>query len=416
MRNFEAHNDDIRNEMLNSLGMKSFDELFKLIPNECKISSLNMGDPLSELQVQKKISKLASKNKTDLLCFMGGGAYKRFIPSAVNAVASRFEFLSAYTPYQAEISQGSLQIMYEFQTMMCNLTNMDVSNASVYDGATAAAEAILMAIRISKIPAAFVSNKVNPNYIDVIKTYLWAQNIELVISETLPQDKEFGAILYQFPNYFGELEEIPGKKGKELIIASVDLFSLANLEPPKADIITGDIQTLGLPLNFGGPYGGFIATKNTYKRQLPGRIAGKTKDRDGKDAYVLTLQAREQHIRREKATGNICSNQALCALMATVYLTVMGKNGIIEASNISYKNAHTLAEALIQKGYKILNKDFYNEFTLQMKPNLTTDKFLNLMKEKGILAGIKIDDDKILVSTSEYLDNDDIEKYTVAAC
>lgn len=414
MRNFEAHNDEIRQEMLSSIKMASCDELFSLIPEKCRLEALNMGNPMSELQAQKKLYKLASKNKTDYLCFMGGGAYKRFIPPAVSAVAERFEFLSAYTPYQAEISQGSLQIMYEFQTMMCNLTNMDVSNASVYDGGTACAEAILMAVRINKINSAFVSSKVNPNYIEVIKTYLWAQGIDLTIGDSMPSDKQFACALYQFPNYTGSLEQLPEKTGKELIIAAVDLFALANLEPPKADIIVGDIQTLGLPLNFGGPYGGFIATKDVYKRQLPGRIAGRTKDRDGKDAYVLTLQAREQHIRREKATGNICSNQALCALMTTVYLTVMGKNGLKEASLISYKNAHKLADGLIKKGYKILNKEFYNEFLIEMKQGQKSEDFLHSMKEKGILAGIKVDENKVLVSTSEFLDDSDLELYLQA--
>jgi len=418
MRNFEAHNDEIRKQMLEVTGVKSVDELFSKIPKSCATGALNIGNPLSELEAAKKLEKLSKKNKTDYLCFKGGGAYKRFIPACIPAIAQRFEFLSAYTPYQAEISQGSLQVMYEFQSMMCTLTGMDVSNASVYDGATACAEAILMAIRISKIKSAFVSSKVNPNYIEVIKTYLWAQDIELVIGENIPSGKEFGAILYQFPDYYGELYDFNNIKKpneKALTVACVDLFTLANIEPPKSDIVVGDIQTLGLPLSFGGPYGGFIATKDAYKRQLPGRIAGKTTDREGKDAYVLTLQAREQHIRREKATGNICSNQALCALMVTVYLSVMGKSGLKEASIVSYKNAHTLACGLKENGFKILNNEFYAEFTAKLPENTNADDFLSKMKEKNILAGIKLDNSKILIAASEYLDDCDIKSYISAA-
>lgn len=408
MRNYEAHNDAIRQQMLEEIGVGSVEELFKKIPAKCKLNGLNIGNPLSELEALKKVTKLSEKNEISDLCFLGGGAYKRFIPSAVSAVASRFEFLSAYTPYQPEISQGTLQVIYEFQTMMCNLTNMEVSNASVYDGATALAEGILMAIRISKVNSAFISNNINPNYVEVVKTYLWAHNIDFVIGDKIPEDKEFGAIAFQFPNYLGELEETPERKGKALLVASVDLFALANLEPPKADIITGDIQTLGLPLNYGGPYGGFITTLDKYKRQLPGRIVGKSVDKNGSEAYVLTLQAREQHIRREKATGNICSNQALCALMSTVYVSLMGKTGLKEASLISYKNAHKLAEGLKKKGYKILNKDFYFEFVLEVE---NADKFLKAMKNKGIQAGIKLCNNKILVATSEYLNDEEIEQY-----
>lgn len=411
MNNFLVHNGSNRAEMLNFLGIENIEELFDVIPNSAKMGELSLEKPLDELAVQKKISKLSNENNTNFLNFLGGGSYKRFIPAAVSAVSSRFEFLSAYTPYQPEISQGTLQVMYEFQSMICNITGADVSNASVYDGASACAEAILMAVRLTKINKVWVDIKINPNYLEVIKTYLWAGEIELEIGEKPPVGTEFAAKLFQFPNYYGEIEASPLKTGKELIIACVDLTALALLEPPNFDIVVGDFGSLGIPTNFGGPYGGFIACKDAYKRQLAGRIVGKTIDKEGNAAYCLTLSAREQHIRREKATSNICSNQAHSALCATLYLSLIGKDGFLNIANISQKNAHILADGLVEKGFKILNKNFFSEFTLQLPNGICADNFLLRMHQNNILAGIKIDDNKILVSTTEILDEDELQKY-----
>ena len=411
MRNFEAHTDEIRKQMLDEIGVKSVEDFFDNIPKACLLNGLNLPDPLSELAAQKELSRISKENKTSYTSFLGGGAVRKFIPSAINDIASRFEFLSAYTPYQPEISQGTLQIMYEFQSMMANLTNMDVSNASVYDGATACAEACLMGVRINKIKNVFISDKLNPNYIEVIKTYLWAQNIKYTVSNSMPENEEFACAIYSYPEYSGELKHLPDKKNKEIIIASVDLSILPVVEPPKADIITGDYQSFGLPLNFGGAYGGFIATKDEYKRQLVGRIAGKTIDKEGKISYVLTLQAREQHIRRSKATGNICSNQALTALCAALYISLTGENALKEYANLSYQNAHKLANGLKLKGYEIKNHNFFNSFSLKMKNSINADKFLALLKEKNILGGIKIDNETILVTTTEFNDDKDIELY-----
>jgi len=365
-------------------------------------------DAKDELEVQKIIEKIAKKNKNDYIYFLGGGSYKKFIPPAISAISQRFEFLSAYTPYQAEISQGTLKTMYDFQTMICKITNQDVSNASVYDGASACAEAILMTCRINKRNKAFVSSNINPNYLEVIKTYLWASGIELVVGEKPVQDDELACVLYQSPNYYGELEEMPQKNGKELIISCVDLSSLALFEPPNSDITVGDFQVLGIPMAFGGPYGGFVACKDAYKRQLPGRVVGKTVDKEGKEAFVLTLQAREQHIRREKATSNICSNQALVALCATVYMDLMGENGFIKVSQKSYDLAHKLAQSLKEKGYNVLSNNFFNEFVFEVK---NADEFLENMRKNGILAGIKISDNKILTATTEMNDDDDIKAF-----
>ena len=411
MRNFEAHTDEIRKQMLDEIGVKSVEDFFDNIPKACLLNGLDLPDPLSELAAQKDLSRISKENKTSYTSFLGGGAVRKFIPSAINDIASRFEFLSAYTPYQPEISQGTLQIMYEFQSMMANLTNMDVSNASVYDGATACAEACLMGVRINKIKNVFISDKLNPNYIEVIKTYLWAQNIKYTVSNSMPENEEFACAIYSYPEYSGELKHLPDKKNKEIIIAYVDLSILPVVEPPKADIITGDYQSFGLPLNFGGAYGGFIATKDEYKRQLVGRIAGKTIDKEGKISYVLTLQAREQHIRRSKATGNICSNQALTALCAALYISLTGENALKEYANLSYQNAHKLANGLKLKGYEIKNHNFFNSFSLKMKNSINADKFLALLKEKNILGGIKIDNETILVTTTEFNDDKDIELY-----
>ncbi len=410
MYNYEALRSDERTKMCDDIGIKSPDELFDVIPKNARIEDFRLFNPLSELEVQKKIKKISKKNNTEYACFMGGGAYKKFIPAALGDTASRFEFLSAYTPYQAEISQGSLQIMYEFQTMVCALCAQDVANASVYDGASACAEAILMACRLTKKNKAFVDENVNPNYLEVIKTYLYAADIELIVSNAC-DDTDLAAKLYQYPNYLGEIEEMPKKNANELIIACVDISTLSLLEPPKSDITVGDFQTLGLSLNFGGPYGGFISCRDTYKRQLPGRIAGKTVDKEGKDAYVLTLQAREQHIRREKATSNICSNQAHCALCATLYLSLLGEKGFREVNYIAYKNAHKLAQGLKDMGYNILNKNFFNEFVYELKENQNAQEYLEMLKQKGILGGIALDDKRILVAATELNDDDEIKLY-----
>lgn len=407
MYNFEALSDTDRRQMLEIIGVNSLEDLFSAIPKEAKMPELNLEEGKSEISAQKHLEKLADLNKTNYLNFLSGGAKKRYIPACINDVVSRFEFLSCYTPYQAELSQGSLRAMYEFQSLMCTLTNQDASNATVYDGASAAAEAILMAARLTKKNKVYISDDINKNYLEVIKTYLWAQGIEITTDEN-----DLAARVYQTPNCFGELIGPPTKTGNELIIAIVDLMALALFEPPNVDITVGDIQSFGLGLNFGGAYAGFITCKDKYKRQLPGRIAGKTVDSNEKEAYCLTLQAREQHIRRAKATSNICSNQALCAFIANLYLRKLGKKGLIEIAQNSYDNAHYLAKNLAALGFELKNKEFFDEFTLNVG---SSDKFLAFMKEKGILAGIKLDDSNILVCATELTEKEDLDTYIAAA-
>ena len=337
MKNFLVHNDSVKQEMFGDIGIKSVEDLFNQIPKTARMQSLKLDEPLSELETQRKVKSLAAKNKTDFINFMGAGVYNKFVPACVSQVAQRFEFLTAYTPYQAEIAQGTLQIMYEFQTMISRLTGMDISNATVYDGATACAEALLMAVRINKkSKKVLVHKNINPEYLRVINTYMWAGNIEVELFDNLPQDTtDYACVLIQTPDYYGEILDVK-KSDDTLLIVCTDLSTLSILKPPSefgADIVVADIQTLGIPMSFGGPHAGVICCKEKYMRQMPGRLAGRTVDKDGEQAFTLTIQTREQHIKREKATSNICSNQALMGLWATVYLSVMGEKGFRQGDN-----------------------------------------------------------------------------------
>ena len=406
MKNFIAHSEEERQEMLNAISCNSVDDLFKTLP--IKMAELKLDEPLSEMQTQKKVKALAKKNNIDYVSFLGGGVYNKFIPAAIAQVAQRFEFLTAYTPYQPEISQGTLQVMYEFQTMICRLTGMDVSNASVYDGATACAEALSMAVRLKKKSKVLVSDKLNPEYKQVIKTYMWAANIELDWFETLPENTaDYSAVLIQNPDFFGEVTKLPSID--TLLIVCTRLSALSILKPPvDADIVVGDIQELGIPMEFGGPHAGFLACKDKYVRQLPGRIAGRTVDADGNQAFTLTLQTREQHIRREKATSTICSNQALVALCATLYLSLLGEKGFKQTGIMSNNLAHKLSEKLAEKGIKTLNKEFYSEFLVEVK---NSDNFLAKLKENNIIGGLKIDETKVLISVTEMNTEEEIDTY-----
>lgn len=408
MKNFLVHTDEVKKEMLESINVSSVEDLFKQIPQKARMGELGFEKPLSEMEVQKRIKSLAKKNNTDYVTFLGAGAYNKFIPACISQVANRFEFLTAYTPYQPEISQGTLQVMYEFQTMICRLTGMDISNATMYDAASACAEAVLMAVRVAKKNKVLVSNNLNPEYIDVIKTYCWANQIELNLFDILPQDtKDYACVLIQNPDFYGEITQIT--KPDCLLAVCVEISSLGILKPPAdADIVVGDIQTLGIPVSFGGPHAGFIACKEKFMRQIPGRLAGRTVDADGNPAYCLTIQTREQHIKREKATSNICSNQALMGLCATLYLTLLGEEGFRQASYLSTKRAHQLSEKLAEKGIKTLNKQFFNEFVIEVE---NAAKMLSKLKEKGIIGGLKLDNNKILVAATEMNTEEDINAY-----
>lgn len=410
MKNFLVHNEQTTQQMCEDIGINNIEDLFKQIPQDVRMQEIKLSEGLSELETQKQVKNLAKENKTDYACFLGGGIYNKFVPACISQVASRFEFNTAYTPYQPEISQGTLQVMYEFQTMIARLTGMDIANATVYDGGTACAEAILMACRISKKYKACVLNSLNPEYKKIIETYTTSQSIEIDWVDEIPQTtSDYACVLVQTPNYFGEI--IEPSKVECLLVVCCDPSTLSILKPPSeygADIVVGDIQTLGIPMNFGGPSAGFMACREKFMRQLPGRLAGRTVDKDGKQAFCLTIQTREQHIKREKATSNICSNQALIGLCATLYLSVMGEKGFKQASYLSAKKAHQLSEKLAQKGIKTLNKNFFNEFVIEVPDS---DKFLAKLKENKILGGIKLDNHKILVAATEMNSDEEIEKY-----
>ena len=409
-----------RQEMLESIGLSSIDQLFSHIPDELKLKGeLNLPSGMSELEVSSAMKKIAAKNVVFGSIFRGAGAYDHYIPSIVKSVTGKEEFLTAYTPYQAEISQGVLQSIFEYQTMIFELTGMDVSNASVYDGATAAAEAVNMCCERSR-KVVFCSAAAHPDTIAVVKTYCWAAGHELVLlpvkdgktdldAMASQLDKKTSACLYlQSPNFFGQLEEM--EKAAEMIhsvgaklIAGCNPIALGLLKTPAeqgADIAVGEGQPLGMPLSFGGPYLGFMAATQAMMRKLPGRIVGETVDVDGKRAFVLTLQAREQHIRREKASSNICSNQALCALTASVYLATVGPDGLKQAASLCYQKAHYLAQQLCSiPGVSLrYSGTFFHEFVTDQKDS---DKLLSALEQQGILGGYPLADGGILWCATE---------------
>ena len=437
-----ANTEKDRREMMDVIGVKSFDELISNIPKDLLLKDfLNLEKPLSELEINKKVFSTLSKNQclNKANSFLGGGVYDHFIPAAVDHIISRPEFMTAYTPYQAEVSQGTLQWIYEYQTLICELTGMDISNAGVYDGASAAAEAVLMAYRKNRLPKALVSETLNPVYIKVIKAYTEGVGIEIV---TVPSrdgvtdiealnsliDDKTCCIVAQTPNFYGivedcfEIEKIVRKQTKTLFISVNDPISLALLNAPSeynADISVGEGQALGNKPYFGGPLFGFMASKMDLSRTMPGRIVGATTDIDGKKAYCLTIQAREQHIRRDKATSNICSNQALCCLAGTVYMCLMGKNGIREVAELSMKNAHYLAQEISKiDGYSLaFDKPFFKEFTVKTPVN--PQKIIEELNKKCIYAGIKVNvpsqkDDYLLIAVTEKKSKADMDNLVKA--
>lgn len=378
-----------RKEMFAALGISYIDELFSDIPENVRLTKdLNIPAAQSEPEVVRTLAHLADENASGdkYTCFLGAGTYDHYIPSVVNHVLSRPEFYTAYTPYQPEISQGELQAIFEFQTMICELTGMDVANSSMYDGATALAEAAKMAAGKTRKNKLIVSKAVHPEYRAVLTAYAKGQNLEVIevaIENGLTDltalegvaDGETAAVLIQYPNFFGGIEDLGAiekiaHKGKGLFIVCANPLALGVLQPPGAfgaDAVVGDAQPFGMPMNFGGPHCGYFAVKKDLMRKIPGRIVGQTKDDKGRRGFVLTLQAREQHIRREKAISNICSNQALNALAAAVAMTALGKQGVQEMATLNLKKAHYLKKELAQlKGYEVaFTSPTFNEFLIK---------------------------------------------------
>lgn len=395
--------------MLKTLGLERLDQLFADVPAEVLLTApLNLPQGLSEMECLAEMNRLADQNTVFKTILRGAGAYDHFIPSMVNTVIGKEEFLTAYTPYQAELSQGILQSIFEYQTMICELTGMDVSNASLYDGASAAAEAMMMCVSKKK-NTVLVSALAHSDTISTIKTYCWGRglNISLVPEKDGQTDVEqlkamlndsCAAVYLQQPNFYGQFEEAEQAAewihaaGAKLVLG-VNPISLGLFSSPAeqgADIAVGEGQPLGLPLSFGGPYLGFLATKKELMRQIPGRIVGETQDAQGRRAFVLTLQAREQHIRREKASSNICSNQALCAMAASVYMATLGAAGLAQAAELCYHKAHYFADELSKiPGFSLIHSgDFFHEFlcSCPIEPSILEK---SLAKE-GVLCGLPI--------------------------
>ncbi|WP_054949419.1 aminomethyl-transferring glycine dehydrogenase subunit GcvPA [Numidum massiliense] len=405
-----------RQAMLQALGCGSVDELFADIPESVRFNGeLNIPEGMSELELSRHMQRLANENKNlqQVVSFLGAGTYEHYIPSVVGHVIGRSEFFTAYTPYQPEISQGELQAIFEFQSMICELTGMDVANSSMYDGPTALAEAATLAAAASRKQKVLVSRAVHPEARDILRTYArGGQGIEVVEVaadagvtdvEKLAElaDTDTAAVIVQSPNFFGNLEDLAAiekiaHRHKGLFVVSTNPLSLGIVQPPGAfgaDIVVGDAQPLGIPTQFGGPHCGFFATTKKLMRRIPGRIVGQTVDEEGTRGFVLTLQAREQHIRREKATSNICSNQALNALAAGVYMSAMGKQGLTDVAQQNVQKAH-YAQRQLRKlpGVEpLFDAPFFNEFALRL-PRPASELQAALL-EKGMLAGYDLSRD-----------------------
>jgi len=405
--------DKDRKEMMAKIGISSLDELFSTIPKDIMLKrELNVPSPMTELELIQFFERITQKNKyQNFLSFLGAGAYHHVIPYIVDYLSSRGEFISPYTPYQPEVSQGTLQVIFEFQTLICQLTGMDIANASLYDGASAAAEAVLMAHRLKGKSKVIIAKTLHPHYRGVIQTYvknLGVEIEEIKYSETgefdlkdlrKKLDDKTAAVVFQSPNFMGIIENL--KKISDLahsvqalsIVVVTEPVSFGILEAPGklgADIVAGEGQSFGLPLSFGGPYLGFMACCKEYIRQFPGRIAGQTKDVDGKRGFVLTLSTREQHIRRERATSNICTNQAWCALRATIFLETLGREGLKELAWQNIQKANYALEKLSQiKGIKRKFKgNFFNEFVLEFSGSF--EKISGFLRKKGIVGGLNL--------------------------
>ncbi len=411
-----------KEKMLSVVGVNSTSELYKDVPEVLRKRKVVLADGKSQQEVYDIFAEFASRNKVYDSVFLGAGSYNHYIPSVVKSITSREEFVTSYTPYQAEMSQGILQAIFEYQTMICELTGMDVSNASHYSGATAAAEGCIMcADRVKKV---VTFDNVNPDTLDTLRTYLTARNIELTVvpaeggKAVLPENPIEGATVYfESPNYYGLLEDAEeliktAKTANCKVVMGCNPLSLALFRSPAelgADVAVGDGQPFGMPMSFGGPYLGYMAAKKEYMRKLPGRIVGETTDAAGERAYVLTLQAREQHIRREKATSNICSNEALCALTAAVYLSAMGKEGVKNVAVTCASNAHYLAAELEKVGAKrFYGGEFFHEF-VTITPHKAA-AIVRALDKQNILGGLVLDEHRILWCCTEMNKKADMDK------
>ena len=429
-----------RRSMLKEIGCERIENLFEQVPDKLRLSKpLGIGTPLSEPELLESFRDLGSRNGTDFLSFLGAGAYSHFIPIIIDTLISRSEFFTSYTPYQPELSQGTLQAVFEFQTMISQLTGMEVANASMYDGSTALAEAVLMADRITGRKRIIIADSVHPQYREVARSY--TANLDLKIEyaphneagtldvSSLRIDKNTAAVVVQSPNFFGCIEDLRAlaesahAEGALLIVTIAEPLSLGVLRPPGdcgADIVVGEGQSFGIPLGFGGPYLGMFASREKYMRQLPGRLVGEALDAKGRRGFVLTLSTREQHIRREKATSNICTNQGLCALMATIYLATLGRRGLQEVARQNIEKARYAANEISKlKGFSLrFTAPCFNEFVVRT-PRPAVEVTRLLMGER-IIGGVALEcyypdyRDSLLVCVTETAKRDAIDKLVTA--
>jgi glycine dehydrogenase subunit 1 len=412
--NYSPITEKDKEEMLKRIGVRSINDLIMDLKPSLN-EKLDLSKPMSELELVEQLRNISQKNKI-MKYFIGAGAYNHYIPSAVHHLIMRGEFLTGYTPYQAEMNQGTLHTMYEFQSFICLLTGMDIANASLYEGSSALAEAVLLSSSYNGRNCIFIKDGLNPQYLEVLKTYCEGADLKIV-NEI---DNNTSCVIAQNPDFYGSIENLQyvaeqaHKVGALFITCVVEPTSLAILEPPGnygADIVVGEGQSFGIPVNFGGPYLGFLAVKSFLLKKIPGRICGMTTDSKGNKGFVLTFQAREQHIRRERATSNITTNVALMAIASTIYLALMGRKGLINVAKLSYSRAHLLQNKLKSIGFEALNKKpFYNEFLMKAPSGCLENISSNLLKN-GILGGLNLDEDKILICCTELNTVQDIESY-----
>jgi glycine dehydrogenase subunit 1 len=422
--------------MLGDIGVAAFEELLEAIPAKARLArSLAIPGPLSEIELRRRLGACASENlAARAVSFMGGGAYDQFVPAAVNAIAMRSEFATAYTPYQPEVAQGTLTVIFEFQSMIAELTGMEVANASLYDGATAVIEGVLLARTQTGRARVLVAGALHPHYLEVLRTYLDGQHLTVIADRSgvcAPEDvraalgSDVAAVVYQHPNFFGLLESPAAihalaHEAGALAVACCDPIALALLEPPGAsgaDIVVGEGQPLGNYPSFGGPALGFFACRSSLVRRMPGRLAAETVDRDGRRGFVLTLQTREQHIRRERATSNICTNQGLLALRATVYMALMGREGMREVATLCVQKTHWAAEqAAACPGYRLAHPGaFFREFVLECP--VPAVEVIRAGRAKGLMAGVDLGRFRadwkrhLLVSVTEQRSREEIERW-----